>query len=282
MRALLVIGFVAVLVSGCGTAPVAEDVDRSQSTDVLYAKAREAYEAGDYFVAAERLIILARRGDPRGQYALGFLYYQGQGVLSDRARAIELFRAAAAQGNPKAIRALAMIEGRAEAEPTPLLPSEVSRRAAPAVADASPESEPASTVVSEMARQSAPEPAASVERESLAPQSAPPEPVVQQLPDEPFSPTWLRRQDGSRFTIQLVAGSARQGLDEFARRHRLADPVGIVETRLDGEPWFVLLYGLFTDLAQAREALSVLPMELRRDRPWIRLLRDIVANLPTP
>lgn len=285
IRAVLALAAVATLLAGCGTTPVADSDVHRLTPDALFVQAHETYRAGDHFLAAEQLIVLARQGDARGRYALGYLYYHGQGVLGDRARALELFRQAAAQGNAKAIKALSLLEGR---DPAPAVPKT-------STANPAPESEPLETVMaqpSEMpsAAVTAPltiEPATGETpegRDRQGMETAIPADVPAQTtaPSElaaPFSAPWLRRQDGSQFTIQLVGGTSRQRLEEFAQRHQLAERGGVVETRLDGQRWYVVLFGLYADFAQARDALGALPTELRSQRPWIRPLRDVVARL---
>lgn len=280
-RLLLILGAIVLLLAGCAATPVAEDESQFRSADLLYAKAREAYRSGDYYLAAERLIVLARQGDPRGQYALGYLYYRGQGVLGDRARAMELFRMAAAQGNAKARQALALLEGRVAVNAPP------AERTGNTVAVVEPPAAPgahspatASAEVSEPPAQEATEPVFQASSEPAAVPSAAPEVAATDDSEEPFSVAWLRRQDSSQYTIQLVGGSSRKSLGEFAERNRLAEQSGVVETRLNGERWYVVLFGLFADMTQARAALQGLPVELRRDRPWIRPLRDVLASLP--
>lgn len=280
-RLLLIFGTFALLLAGCAATPVAEDESQFRSADLLYAKAREAYRSGDYYLAAERLIVLARQGDPRGQYALGYLYYRGQGVLGDRARAMELFRMAAAQGNAKARQALALLEGRvaANAPPAERTGNTVAVVEAPAAPDPhSPAT--ASAEVSVPPAQGSTEPVFQAATEPAAVPSAAPEVAATDDDGEPFSVAWLRRQDSSQYTIQLVGGSSRKSLGEFAQRNRLAEQSGVVETRLNGARWYVVLFGLFADLPQARAALQGLPAELRRDRPWIRPLRNVLASLP--
>lgn len=281
-RALLIPVAVVLLSSGCSTTPGRVDDSHLQDTDTLYALAREAYQTGDHFLAAERLIVLARHGDSRGQYALGYLYYRGQGVLRDQARALELFRLSAAQGNAKAIKALELLEGRSEAgsqsapqpqanrvvvEPPP--PPEVAQPATESAAD--------SAQVKPVVQISPASEAVASEDVSRVEQAAAPEPTAS---DVPFSASWLRHQDATQFTIQLVGSSTRQGLDELVMRFDLAERAGVVETIGRGERWYIVLYGLYADMEQARTALRALPNELRRDQPWIRSIEDVLAQLP--
>ena len=188
---------------------------------------------------------------------------------------------AAAQGNAKARQALALLEGRvaANASPVERTGNTVAVVEAPAAPGAhSPAT--ASAEVSEPPAQKATEPVFQASSEPAAVPSAAPAVAATDDSEEPFSVAWLRRQDSSQYTIQLVGGSSRKSLGEFAERNRLAEQSGVVETRLNGERWYVVLFGLFADLTQARAALQGLPVELRRDRPWIRPLRDVLASLP--
>ena len=73
------------------------------------ATAREAYEAGDYDVAQEKLLPLAKAGNPVAQYNLGFMYYEGLGVKQDYAEAVKWFRKAMEQDFELAMNGLAWI-----------------------------------------------------------------------------------------------------------------------------------------------------------------------------
>ncbi|MBU1236159.1 MAG: SEL1-like repeat protein [Gammaproteobacteria bacterium] len=61
-----------------------------------------AYATEDYPKAVTIFQPLAAKGDDCAQYQLGEMYMQGKGVPQDKARALELFKKAAAQGNQKA------------------------------------------------------------------------------------------------------------------------------------------------------------------------------------
>jgi TPR repeat protein len=61
-----------------------------------------AFFAGNYAQAMTILQPLAAKGDACAQYQLGEMYMQGKGVPADKAKALDLFKKAAAQGNEKA------------------------------------------------------------------------------------------------------------------------------------------------------------------------------------
>lgn len=63
-----------------------------------FAQAMEAFERGDYAVAARPLRILAERGDVRAQTNLGYLFSSGLGVRQDEILGVRWYRKAAHRG----------------------------------------------------------------------------------------------------------------------------------------------------------------------------------------
>lgn len=61
-----------------------------------------AFEAENFAKALAILQPLAAKGDDCAQYQLGEMYLQGTGVQVDKAKALTLFKQAAAKGNEKA------------------------------------------------------------------------------------------------------------------------------------------------------------------------------------
>ena len=55
---------------------------------------------------------LADRNQPDAQYAIGYMYYYGQGVTEDRRAACIWINRAAAQGQPDAIKAIKIIKNK--------------------------------------------------------------------------------------------------------------------------------------------------------------------------
>lgn len=61
--------------------------------------AEAAYERGDYATALTVFRPLATQGNASAQYRLGFMYFNGQGVVRDSAESQKWYRLAAAQGH---------------------------------------------------------------------------------------------------------------------------------------------------------------------------------------
>lgn len=99
MRQSLATLVVTLLLAGCaGT----ESTAQSQR----FEEGRQAYVAGDYGTAFERLITEAEAGHPDAQYTIGYMYYEGQGVQRDEDRALDWIRRAAGNGSGPALEAL--------------------------------------------------------------------------------------------------------------------------------------------------------------------------------
>lgn len=69
----------------------------------------QAFRLQNYRDAFVRLLPEAKRGQADAQYAVGFMYYYGQGVVEDQEKALFWIRLAACQGQSEAIAALKLI-----------------------------------------------------------------------------------------------------------------------------------------------------------------------------
>lgn len=69
----------------------------------------KSFQVQDYRQAFIRLKPEAKKGQPDAQYAVGYMYYYGQGVVEDRAKARYWISRAARAGQPDAQKALALL-----------------------------------------------------------------------------------------------------------------------------------------------------------------------------
>lgn len=68
------------------------------------------FRAQEYRDAFIRLKPQAEKGQPDAEYAIGYMYYYGQGVVEDREKAWYWITKAAREGQPDAIEAAAILE----------------------------------------------------------------------------------------------------------------------------------------------------------------------------
>lgn len=87
---------------------------------------------------------------------------------------------------------------------------------------------------------------------------------------------WLQEQDSSTYTIQLIGARRMEALDALQRDHELAEDRTIrFRVAYEGEPWHVLVYGVYESRDSAEQALRELPQALRDQGAWIRRLDGV-------
>lgn len=104
MRRFAIITILSLALAGCATTS-----GRTPETVAPIQAARQAWLAGNYERALPLLKRLARAGNPRAQYALGYMYYKGQGVAQNMRTALVWIRRAADNDSALAIEALGRI-----------------------------------------------------------------------------------------------------------------------------------------------------------------------------
>lgn len=94
---ILSIGLIVNLLSGC------------MSNSINLREGIHSFQVQDYRQAFIRLKPAAEKGQPDAQYAVGYMYYYGQGVVEDRRQAWYWITAAAKAGQPDAKMAVKVL-----------------------------------------------------------------------------------------------------------------------------------------------------------------------------
>lgn len=103
-----------------------------------------------------------------------------------------------------------------------------------------------------------------------------PEPSFEPIRPALFEPNWLRSAPATGYTLQVVAAREESNVIEFADASGLPmSELGYVLGELQGEPWYMLLYGQFPTSESARQAISGLPEQVRGTAPWPRTISGI-------
>jgi TPR repeat protein len=102
-------------IAGCASQPERDD------NLTRFERARAAYLAEDFELALELMKEEAQVGNPQAQYALGYMYYNGQGVVPDMEQGLQWIQAAAAKGDKHALEALGRLAS-AATRPAPPKP----------------------------------------------------------------------------------------------------------------------------------------------------------------
>jgi TPR repeat protein len=69
----------------------------------------ENFQVQNYRQSFIRLLPEAKAGQPDAQYAVGYMYYYGQGVIENRKKAFYWIERAANGGQPDAVRAIKIL-----------------------------------------------------------------------------------------------------------------------------------------------------------------------------
>lgn len=72
----------------------------------------QSFQVQNYRQAFIRLKPEAEKGQPDAEYAVGYMYYYGQGVVEDRKKAWYWINCAARAGQPDALEAIRILEHR--------------------------------------------------------------------------------------------------------------------------------------------------------------------------
>ncbi len=138
---------------------------------------------------------------------------------------------------------------------------------------------PDASVVASVAQQTPQEPApeevvADDEPVAVAPK------VVESAPAPPEpggvrDAAWLRAQPADYYTLQLVSVSSQDRVHAFVDKQREPSEFAWYALQRSDKTLYVITYGVFATLEEARAAASDLPKEIGNLEPWIRQLKFI-------
>lgn len=186
----------------------------------------------------------AERGLLPAQTNLGNFYYHGVIRERDPALARKWLTLAADQGSPHAKETLAKLD--AEEAQAAAVPA-----AAAAVQPDTGDPVPRAAQVAQTA--DAPAPAADPLRREA----------------------WVLAQPPKHFTIQVLAAALDALARDFIQQHGLATSAAYVESQLQGNTVFRVIYGSYASREQADKALAALPRALSANAPWVRSFAEI-------
>lgn len=218
----------------------------------------------DVYEAASWLTLAAEMNHPGAQNKLGFLYSLGQGVKQSNSQAFKWWQLAADQGDEVAQFNLGVMyrDGLGVA-PSPEESMKWFREAAS-------NGDPVSIGI--VAEADAPDTVqndvAAVGRSYNEPSDSIPESV-----DDPYAAgeAWIAERDPAHYTIQVIALSQPEKLHQFITDQPGLEPFAIYRQSKYKKPLWVLVQGDYPDLNTARLALQTFPATIQpREKPWIR------------
>ena len=81
----------------------------------------------------------------------------------------------------------------------------------------------------------------------------------------------LKSAPSSHYTLQLSSSSNYDNLNGWAKKENLKNYV-VYETTRNGQPWYVLVSGVYASKEEAKKAVSTLPADVQAKNPWAKPL----------
>lgn len=230
--------------------------------------AESSYVQQNYGVTFATLRNSANGGDPRAQYALGYLYYYGMGTQTDPVAAIKWFTLAANQGNTAAIQALKTIQGQqpATVDSTP-----------PSANNNDPKIGPPTRTIVKPQNKALPTPNGYAKNPAYS--------ANQNLNSGNGNNTINNSNSGSsnntinssnnisrqgNLTLRLFANYDQNKAQAFIHDNNLTNNATINTSKIGGNTLYTVTYGRYSTMIQAQNAIKSLPAALQSTKPWVQ------------
>ena len=103
-------------------------------------------------------------------------------------------------------------------------------------------------------------------------------PAYARLAYQPEEPTALMDLPADFYAVQLMAMSKAETLEAYVQAMGLPG-LSAARVERDGEPFYVLLLGVYRSRADAETAIEELPAPLEEFNPWVRRLGSLQAAM---
>ena len=128
-------------------------------------------------------------------------------------------------------------------------------------------------------QQSEPAPVMAPPVQTLPPvESLPPAQTIPAAPALSQQEQYLLSQSPNAYTIQVLGAQSMQTISNFVSRNAGYNFMQI-QSSLNGQPWYVLFYGVYNTQNEAKRALSGLPSAIRQNSPWVRQLSGVQTQI---
>ncbi|EMX2134395.1 cell division protein DamX [Citrobacter werkmanii] len=88
----------------------------------------------------------------------------------------------------------------------------------------------------------------------------------------------LKSAPSGHYTLQLSSSSNYDNLNGWAKKENLKNYV-VYQTTRNGQPWYVLVTGVYASKEDAKRAVSMLPADIQAKNPWAKPLHQVQADL---
>ena len=88
----------------------------------------------------------------------------------------------------------------------------------------------------------------------------------------------MKSAPSGNYTLQLSSSSNYDNLNNWAKKEKLERYV-VYETSRNGQPWYVLVSGIYASKEEAKRAVTSLPADVQAKNPWAKPLHQVQADL---
>ncbi|MBJ3815016.1 cell division protein DamX [Shimwellia pseudoproteus] len=88
----------------------------------------------------------------------------------------------------------------------------------------------------------------------------------------------LKTAPASHYTLQLSSSSNYNNLNAWAKKEKLQNFV-VYQTKRNGQPWYVLVSGVYASKDDAKHAVSSLPADVQAKNPWAKPIHQVQSDL---
>lgn len=88
----------------------------------------------------------------------------------------------------------------------------------------------------------------------------------------------LKSAPADHYTLQLSSSTSYSNLNKWAKKEKLKNFI-IYETVRDGQPWYVLVSGVYASRDEAKNVISSLPEDVQAKNPWAKPLHQVQAEM---
>lgn len=93
------------------------------------------------------------------------------------------------------------------------------------------------------------------------------------------SKSWVASQSSTNYSAQLLGSYREETAIQFIERAGVVDPeLYYLKTLYKGRDWYVVFYGSFTSKKAAQGVVSVAPMVVQKQGPWLRRFDGILNS----
>jgi len=88
----------------------------------------------------------------------------------------------------------------------------------------------------------------------------------------------LKSAPSSNYTLQLSSSSNYDNLNGWAKKANLKNYV-VYQTTRNGQPWYVLVSGVYASKDEAKRAVATLPADVQAKNPWAKPIHQVQTDL---